>query len=123
MTLSECCQTYVDTDIMVCSCCKEHLGDEDIYDDEDIEDDEVIKYTNPKNKLEIEWDVVPVRWSNGVPFGGTNSATKEMYMEKMMEIESTCTHCGGTGIEIYGIAPPMTKLTQRCSICDGRGTV
>ena len=49
MTLSECCQTYVDTDIMICSECHEHLGDEDIYDDE-----EQTKIYKIKDGLEIE---------------------------------------------------------------------
>ena len=49
MTLSECCQTYVDTDIMICSSCKEHLGDEDIWDDE-----EQTKIYKIKDGLEIE---------------------------------------------------------------------
>ena len=79
MTLSKCCDAKADTDIMICSDCLEHLGDEDIW------DDEVVKYYNPRNKLGVEWDVVPVRWSNGVPFGGTNSNKIETYMEKTMD--------------------------------------
>ena len=124
MTLSKCCDAKADTDIMICSDCLEHLGDEDIW------DDEVVKYYNPRNKLGVEWDVVPTRWSNGVPFGGTNSATKEMYMEKMMEIESTCPDCDGTGemdardeskINSTTIIEPFHKV--KCEKCEGEGVI
>lgn len=37
--LSECCQAAVDTDIMICSECHEHLGDEDIYEEASEEAD------------------------------------------------------------------------------------
>ena len=35
--ISQCCGAPVDEDVMICSDCKEHLGDEDVDRDEDEE--------------------------------------------------------------------------------------
>ena len=74
---------------------------------------------------------VPIRWSNGVPFGGHSQ--KEYYFERMIEYDSAnevCPQCDGIGkIDILDqskinpttISPPYKSVT--CESCNGIGYI
>ena len=90
-------------------------------------------YINQKNGLEIEWDVVPIRWSNGVPFGGTNSNKIVTYMERTMDdingFDDLSTHGESNccGAPVYDDSDICTECKEHCSVeivcpdCDGTG--
>lgn len=71
MILSKCCNAKVDTDIMVCSDCRDHLGDEDIYDE-----DELCETCGGEGEIVDNYNIR--EWSIDIPY-------------------TTCPDCGGTG--------------------------